>query len=135
MSPGYRASKTGNRSARNTGVAFGMLDAFGPAFSRWGLSLLALGAIGLVAWLFRGAPEDSTRLLVSLSLVLGGAAGNLLDRIFQGSVTDFLGVYIGSYRWPDFNVADSAISIGLVLLMIDTLMDSSGRRVGLRSPS
>jgi signal peptidase II len=105
---------------RNTGVAFGMLDALGPAFSRWGLSLLALGAIGLVTWLFRGAPETSTRLLLSLSLVLGGAFGNLLDRVFQGSVTDFLGVFIGSYRWPDFNVADSAISVGLVLLMIDS---------------
>jgi signal peptidase II len=105
---------------RNTGVAFGMLDALGPGFSRWGLSLLALGAIGLVTWLFRGAPETSTRLLFSLSLVLGGAFGNLLDRIFQGSVTDFLGVFIGAYRWPDFNVADSAISVGLVLLLIDS---------------
>ena len=110
---------------RNTGVAFGMLDALGPGFSRWGLSLLALGALGLVTWLFRGAPENATRLLVSLALVLGGATGNLLDRIFQGSVTDFLGVYLGSYRWPDFNVADSAISIGLVLLLFDTLRSPS----------
>jgi signal peptidase II len=110
---------------RNTGVAFGMLDAFGPTFSRWGLSLLALGAIGLVTWLFRGAAVDATRLLVALSLVLGGAVGNLLDRVFQGSVTDFLGVYIGSYRWPDFNVADSAISVGLVLLLFDTLRSPS----------
>jgi len=110
---------------RNTGVAFGMLDSLGAGFSRWGLSILALGAIGLVTWLFRGAPESSTRLLVSLSLVLGGATGNLLDRVFQGSVTDFLGVYLGSYRWPDFNVADSAISIGLVLLLIDTLRSPS----------
>jgi signal peptidase II len=110
---------------RNTGVAFGMLDALGPGFSRWGLSFLALGAIGLVVWLFRGAPSEATRLLTALSLVLGGAAGNLLDRVFQGSVTDFLGVYIGSYRWPDFNVADSAISIGLVLLLIDSFRSPS----------
>lgn len=105
---------------RNTGVAFGMFDSFGPAFSRWGLSLLALAALGLVTWLFRSAPPDSTLLLTALSLVLGGASGNLLDRIAQGSVTDFLGVYIGSYRWPDFNVADSAISVGLVLLLFDS---------------
>ena len=106
---------------RNTGVAFGMLDSVGPDFSRWGLSLLAFGALGLVAWLFRTTPPESTLLLTALALVLGGAAGNLLDRLFQGSVTDFLGVYLGSYRWPDFNVADSAISIGLVLLLFDTL--------------
>ena len=52
--------------------------------------------------------------------MLGGATGNLIDRIAQGSVTDFLGVYLGSYRWPDFNVADSAISIGLVLILLDS---------------
>jgi signal peptidase II len=105
---------------RNTGVAFGMLDSFGPAFSRWGLSLLAAGALVLVGWLFRGSPPESTLLLSALALVLGGAAGNLLDRVFRGSVTDFLGVYLGSYRWPDFNVADSAISVGLVLLLVDS---------------
>jgi signal peptidase II len=105
---------------RNTGVAFGMLDSLGPSFSRWGLSILACGALGLVGWLFRGAAPQATLLLTSLSLVLGGAAGNLIDRIAQGSVTDFLGVYLGSYRWPDFNVADSAISIGLVLLLVDS---------------
>jgi signal peptidase II len=106
---------------RNTGVAFGMLDSFGPEFSRWGLSLLAFGALALVGWLFRTAPPESTLLLSALSLVLGGACGNLLDRLFQGAVTDFLGVYLGSYRWPDFNVADSAISVGLVLLLFDSL--------------
>lgn len=105
---------------RNTGVAFGMLDSFGPEFSRWGLSLLALGALALVGWLFRATEPSSTLLLTALALVLGGAAGNLIDRIFQGAVTDFLGVYIGSYRWPDFNVADSAISVGLVVLLFDS---------------
>ncbi len=105
---------------RNTGVAFGMFDSFGPAFSRWGLALLALGALSLVAWLFRTTPDSSTLLLTALALVLGGATGNLLDRVLQGSVTDFLGVYLGSYRWPDFNVADSAISVGLVFLLFDS---------------
>jgi signal peptidase II len=97
-----------------------MLDSFGPEFSRWGLSLLALGALALIAWLFRTTPPESTLLLFALSLVLGGATGNLLDRIFRGAVTDFLGVFLGSYRWPDFNLADSAISVGLVLLLFDS---------------
>jgi signal peptidase II len=51
-------------------------------------------------------------------MMLGGAAGNLYDRIFRGSVTDFLQVFIGSYEWPSFNVADSAISVGAVLLLV-----------------
>ena len=53
-------------------------------------------------------------------MVMGGAVGNLLDRISSGAVTDFIAVYIGSYRWPDFNVADSAITIGLVVILLDS---------------
>lgn len=106
---------------RNRGVAFGIFNNLSPEISRWGLSLLALGALALVAHLFRATPPQATRLLTALSLVLGGAVGNLLDRLVQGAVTDFVGVYLGSYRWPDFNLADSAISVGLVLLLFDSL--------------
>ncbi|MGE0640487.1 MAG: signal peptidase II [Thermoanaerobaculia bacterium] len=105
---------------RNRGVAFGLFHSLGPDVARWGLSLLAAGALGLVVHLFRRTAPDATRLLTALALVMGGAVGNLLDRVVQGSVTDFLGVYIGSYRWPDFNVADSAICVGLTLLVIDS---------------
>lgn len=110
---------------RNRGVAFGIFNSLSPEISRWGLSLLALGALALVAHLFRGAPAQATRLLTALALVLGGAVGNLLDRLVQGSVTDFLGVYIGSYRWPDFNLADSAICVGLGLLLLDSFRSRS----------
>lgn len=106
---------------RNRGVAFGLFHSLGPEVARWGLSLLAAGALALVVHLFRRTSAAATRLLTALALVMGGAVGNLLDRIVQGSVTDFLGVYIGSYRWPDFNLADSAICIGLTLLVIDSL--------------
>ena len=58
-------------------------------------------------------------MLTALALVLGGAVGNLIDRATTGGVTDFLAVYIGDFRWPDFNVADSAISIGIALLLLD----------------
>ena len=64
---------------------------------------------------FRRTPPTARRLLIALALVLGGAIGNLIDRAASGAVTDFLGVFIGSYRWPDFNVADSAISVGLAM--------------------
>ncbi|MGH7338684.1 MAG: signal peptidase II, partial [Myxococcota bacterium] len=65
------------------------------------------------------APATDRALLAALSLVLGGAVGNLVDRVTTGAVTDFVAVYIGDYRWPDFNVADSAISVGIVLLLLD----------------
>jgi len=105
---------------KNTGVAFGLLAELGDEGAAWVLALLGLVAIAVVAIYFRRTSARETALLTALSLVLGGAVGNLLDRVTAGAVTDFLGVYIGSYRWPDFNVADSAISIGLCLLILDS---------------
>jgi signal peptidase II len=105
---------------RNTGVAFGMFANGGRDGSSWWLSLFGLVALGLIAFLFHRTPARDRGLLAALSLVLGGAIGNLFDRISSGAVTDFIAVYIGSYRWPDFNVADSAISIGLVVILLDS---------------
>ncbi len=59
-------------------------------------------------------------LLTALALVVGGAVGNLIDRVSSGAVTDFIDVYVGTHHWPSFNVADSAISIGIVLMAIDS---------------
>ena len=105
---------------RNTGVAFGMFANSGRESGPWVLSLFGLVALGLIAWLFHRTPHKDRGLLAALAMVLGGAVGNLFDRISSGAVTDFIAVYIGSYRWPDFNVADSAISIGLVLILLDS---------------
>jgi len=105
---------------RNTGVAFGMFANGGRDGSSWVLSLFGLVALGLIAVLFARASVKERGLLAALAMVMGGAVGNLLDRISSGAVTDFIAVYIGSYRWPDFHVADSPISIGLVLILIDT---------------
>lgn len=105
---------------RNTGVAFGLFATPGRAGSSWLLTLFGLVALGLIAVLFRRTPVRDRVLLGALALVLGGAIGNLIDRIWSGAVTDFIAVYIGNYRWPDFNVADSAISIGLVLILFDS---------------
>lgn len=104
---------------KNTGVAFGLFADHGAAGAAWLLALLGAAAIAVVVWYFRRTPASDRLLLWALSLVLGGAVGNLLDRVSTGAVTDFVGVYLGSYRWPDFNVADSAISVGLVLLLLD----------------
>lgn len=105
---------------RNTGVAFGLFAAPGANGSAWILAALGLVALVLVGYFFWRAPSGATLLLVALALVLGGALGNLLDRIATGAVTDFIGVYLGSYRWPDFNVADSAISVGIGLMLLDS---------------
>jgi len=107
---------------RNTGVAFGLLAAQGEFWATAVLAALGLGALGFVSWFFLRTPPAEARLLSALALVLGGAVGNLLDRLASGAVTDFLGVYIGSYRWPDFNVADSAICIGLGLMVLDSFV-------------
>ncbi len=106
---------------RNPGVAFGLFADQGAAGGAWLLAALGVAAIAIVTVYFRRAEHADRVLLVALALVLGGAVGNLLDRLAAGAVTDFVGVYLGSYRWPDFNVADSSISIGLVLLVLDSL--------------
>ena len=105
---------------RNTGVAFGMFANGGREGGSWVLALVGLVALGLIAMLFHRTPAKDRGLLAALALVMGGAIGNLLDRVASGAVTDFIAVYIGSYRWPDFNIADSAISVGLVVILLDS---------------
>ncbi|HEX9798537.1 MAG TPA: signal peptidase II [Thermoanaerobaculia bacterium] len=107
---------------RNTGVAFGLFASGGDGLATAALAALGLGALAFVSWFFLRTPAAESRLLSALALVLGGAVGNLLDRLASGAVTDFLGVFIGSYRWPDFNVADSAICVGLGLMVLDSYL-------------
>ncbi|MDE3166595.1 MAG: signal peptidase II [Acidobacteriota bacterium] len=107
--------------SQNRGVAFGILN---DSQSSWRTS--ALVALSIAAVIFIGVllwrPEKlSGRSVWGLALVLGGAAGNLVDRMVWGRVTDFLEVYVGEYHWPTFNLADSAIVIGSGLLILDML--------------
>jgi signal peptidase II len=102
---------------RNSGVAFGLFASDGGG---WLLTLLGLGALVAVGLYFWFTPSRDRVLLVALALVVGGAVGNLIDRVSSGAVTDFLDVYIGVHHWPSFNIADSAISIGIVLMAIDS---------------
>lgn len=109
--------------AQNRGAAFSLL-ADAPESIRL-LVLIGISGLvtALVAWMLVGAirkPESHTEAgRLALALVLAGALGNLYDRILRGSVTDFLLVYWHDWQWPAFNVADSAISVGAVLLLID----------------
>jgi signal peptidase II len=107
--------------SENRGVAFGLFNDGATNWSTGLLSLFALIAVLVIAaLLWNGARLDRLS-LAGLSLILGGAAGNLFDRIVWGHVTDFLEFYIGDYHWPTFNLADSAIVIGSGLLLIELL--------------
>lgn len=103
--------------AFNTGAAFSFL-AEHPQWSRWLFSAIAIGVSAiLVRWLAHTSRRD-WRTALPLALVIGGALGNLIDRLRMGRVTDFIQVYIGTWPFPAFNVADSAISVGAALLVV-----------------
>lgn len=102
----------------NAGAAFSFLsDASG--WQRWFFSAIAAGASGLIIYLLRKHAADKL-FCIALSLILGGALGNLWDRISLGHVVDFLDFHVNNYHWPAFNVADSAIFLGAMLLIIDS---------------
>ena len=109
--------------AFNTGAAFSFL-ADREGWQRWLFTLLAVGVSGVLAAWLRRTPGRDWRTALPLALVIGGALGNLIDRLRSGHVTDFIQVYLGSWPFPSFNVADSAISIGAVLLVFFGLFTS-----------
>ena len=109
---------------RNYGAAFSFLANAG-GWQRWFFVVLATGvSIFIALWSWRIRYEGPMVLTAGLALVLGGAVGNLVDRIRLGYVTDFIQVWFGNWAFPSFNVADSAISVGAALLIIDALFFS-----------
>ena len=110
---------------RNTGAAFGFLAGSHSTLRIVFFGLISVVAIGCIAYLLRSIRPQQKTLLVSLSLVLGGAVGNLIDRLRLGEVIDFMDLHWYHFHWPAFNVADSAISIGVVLLFIQMLRKGS----------
>lgn len=107
---------------RNTGGAFGI---FGGEKGPVGSALFVVAsvvAVGVLVVLFLRVKEHETMLAFSLALLLGGAIGNLIDRLSYGEVVDFLDFHISSYHWPAFNIADSAISIGIGLMALELLI-------------
>jgi signal peptidase II len=109
--------------AHNYGAAFSLLSDAG-GWQRWLFTVLAIGVSGfLMVWLFR-LQRGEWRVGLALGLVIGGAMGNLIDRISLGYVVDFIDVHYAGWHWPAFNIADSAISCGIALLLLDTLITS-----------
>lgn len=105
----------------NPGLAFGMLGTVQPGW-RWMVALLSIGALAVLATLARRLlPDGGAVAAVAIGMIFGGAAGNLIDRARFGAVVDFLDVYWRGWHWPAFNVADSAISVGVALLALRML--------------
>lgn len=103
---------------RNPGAAFGFLAAAPPLFRSVFFIAVTVAAILLILRYLHVSRIEEPSLVWALALILSGAVGNLIDRVRFGEVVDFLDVYVGTYHWPAFNVADSAISVGAVILMM-----------------
>ncbi len=109
----------------NTGAAFGLFSQQNPEVTAKVLNLVALGALVVVALYSWKTPPDRSRLQTGLALIFGGALGNFIDRLTLGYVVDFVEVYWRSFHWPNFNVADSAICVGVGLLILDSFLEVS----------
>ncbi len=104
-------------NVQNPGVAFGLFAEYGQMV-RYLFSAVNFIAAVMLFWVAR---RSSPKVAVACGLVAGGAIGNLIDRLFRGRVSDFFDLHLGPYHWPAFNVADSAITIGVLLLLFFSL--------------
>ncbi len=102
----------------NPGAAFGFLGNQGETFRMFFFGIVSVIALILLGLFFRDTEKEDTVALTAISMLFGGAIGNMIDRVRLGEVIDFLDFYIGEHHWPAFNVADSAITVGISLLMI-----------------
>lgn len=106
----------------NKGAAFGFLNRADIQWQTWLLVGVTLVALCFILALLRRTGQDEPLLVVGLGLILGGAVGNLIDRlVFSGLVTDFLDFYLGAYHWPSFNLADTAITLGAAAAILHYL--------------
>ena len=106
---------------RNPGGAFGLMANMSAATRMFVFLFLSSLAVGLLFYLYKKTPETHSFLATGFAMIFGGAIGNLIDRIRFGNVVDFLDFYIGKYHWPAFNVADSAITIGIFIFVFHLL--------------
>jgi signal peptidase II len=110
--------------------AFGVLADSASIWTRVALIAGSVVVIAILAWMLVANRSGGALSAAGLALLLGGATGNVTDRIMHGGVTDFFEVWLGRYRWPAFNVADSAIAIGAALLIVDVLFGSRPQATG-----
>ena len=119
---------------KNRGIAFSLLsngDSEWRSFFLIGLTALVIAFVASILWPAAPRGMATSRLTrLGLALVLGGALGNLYDRLTEGAVTDFLDFHIGSYHWPAFNVADSGLSVGVGLILLDLWLSRKREAMG-----
>ena len=118
----------------NTGAAFSFLSEAG-GWQRWFFIILALIVSTVIVLWMRKLPAQDKWVAVALGLVLGGALGNVIDRALYGHVIDFLHVYYQQWSWPIFNIADSAISVGVAILLIDSFFGGSKKTTAKQESS
>lgn len=102
----------------NPGVAFGMMSELSPIIRAALIGLATLAAVTLVLWILVSEYAEDPVGQYAIAMVLGGALGNVVDRLRLGEVIDFVDIYYGTYHWPAFNLADSAICLGVAILLI-----------------
>ncbi len=106
----------------NEGAAFSFLSNAG-GWQRWFFAVFALiMTLALLIWLVRLSKSERV-IAAALALVIGGALGNLIDRVLTGRVVDFIDFYVGTWHWPAFNIADSAITLGVALLLVNSFRE------------
>lgn len=111
---------------RNPGAAFGFLSSASPVFRYTFFLVVTIIAVLLILYYIKSTDMKDRIVAISLSLILAGAIGNLIDRVRFGEVVDFLDFYVESHHWPAFNIADSAISIGAVILIWQMIAKRQG---------
>lgn len=119
---------------RNPGAAFGILAGAPPFFRYIFFVGVTVAAVLLILHYLRRSKAEERLMTLCLSLIIAGAVGNLIDRLRFGEVIDFLDVYLGSHHWPAFNVADSAISVGAVILFIELIRRGKERNIDFKGP-
>lgn len=120
---------------QNEGAAFSFLST-ASGWQRWAFTALGIAvSLGILVWLRRLPARGHNVLAAGLGLVLGGALGNVIDRVVYGYVIDFIRVHYGAWDFPAFNVADSAITVGAALLILDNVLDLRRAKPGAPAPS
>ena len=114
-------------SVRNYGAAFSFLSDAG-GWQRWFFTAIAVVVSVVILWWLKQSPRSQKMLPVAFAFILGGALGNVYDRLVHGYVIDFLDFYVNNYHWPAFNIADSAIFIGAALLIIDMFKNGDKKK-------
>ncbi|WP_079529773.1 signal peptidase II [Halobacillus hunanensis] len=115
-------------SHRNQGAAWGILQG-----QMWFFYIVTVIVIGVIIYYMGQFAKQSSFVGVALALILGGAIGNFIDRLFRKEVVDFLNFYIGNYNFPIFNVADSSLVVGVIFVLIATFIDERRQKKGVKA--